>query len=74
MHTYLYAPTEGDNGAASVHPSQMGKVPDNEPCTPPVVLTDRPRDGDGHCWDGRPCDHPSHGDYRPGCGIIHLFR
>jgi hypothetical protein len=45
---------------------------------PPVVTTpeavvaveERPRDVDGHCWDGRTCDHEDHGD----CGTIHFIR
>jgi hypothetical protein len=30
----------------------------------------RARDAGGHCWDGRPCDHPDHG---PEGGPIHLM-
>jgi hypothetical protein len=35
-----------------------------------VAVEERPRDTDGHCWDGRTCDHDDHGD----CGIIHFMR
>src|SRR5580658_10304345 len=31
---------------------------------------ERPRDAEGHCWDGRVCDHADHGVY----GAIHFIR
>jgi hypothetical protein len=35
-----------------------------------AVLDQRPRDAEGHCWDGRVCDHSDHGVY----GTIHFIR
>jgi hypothetical protein len=35
-----------------------------------MVVDDRSRDGQGHCWDGRTCDHVDHGPD----GIIHFMR
>jgi hypothetical protein len=35
-----------------------------------MVADDRSRDGEGHCWDGRTCDHVDHGPE----GIIHFMR
>ena len=32
---------------------------------------ERARDTRGHCWDGRPCDHPDHGQSG---GPVHLVR
>jgi hypothetical protein len=46
----------------------------DDPVVTGVVLEDRPRDGKGHCWDGRICDHPDHGAYSPDYGTIHVFR
>jgi hypothetical protein len=34
------------------------------------VVEIRSRDGEGHCWDGRICDHPDHGPD----GIVHFMR
>ena len=46
----------------------------DDPVVTRVVLEDRPRDGEGHCWDGRTCDHPDHGAYSPDYGTIHFIR
>ncbi|MGO8860563.1 MAG: hypothetical protein ACLQRH_07320 [Acidimicrobiales bacterium] len=35
-----------------------------------MYVEDRSRDLEGHCWDGRPCDHLDHGPD----GIIHFMR
>jgi hypothetical protein len=40
----------------------------------PVSAEDRARDAEGHCWDGRICDHPDHGSLRSDYGTIHLMR
>jgi hypothetical protein len=40
----------------------------------PVALEDRARDAEGHCWDGRVCDHVDHGSDSPDYGTIHLMR
>ena len=42
----------------------------------PVASTieDRARDAEGHCWDGRICDHPDHGSSNPEYGTIHFMR
>jgi hypothetical protein len=45
----------------------------DEPVFRGAILEDRPRDSRGHCWDGRPCDQPAHGAYRPDYGTIHIF-
>ena len=45
----------------------------DDPGARTVARDDRPRDAWGHCWDGRPCDHPGHGAYRADYGIIHLI-
>jgi hypothetical protein len=34
------------------------------------AVDERPRDAEGHCWDGRVCDHSDHGVY----GTIHFIR
>jgi hypothetical protein len=39
-----------------------------------VVVEDRARDAEGHCWDGSICDHPDHGSVGPGYGTIHFMR
>lgn len=36
-----------------------------------LVVLERTRDEDGHCWDGLACDHADHG---PAGGPIHLIR
>lgn len=33
-------------------------------------VEDRPRDAQGHCWDGHTCDHPDHSTYT----TIHFIR
>jgi hypothetical protein len=35
-----------------------------------VAVEDRPRDAQGHCWDGRTCDHADHSTY----STIHFIR
>lgn len=35
-----------------------------------VAVEDRPRDAQGHCWDGSTCDHPDHSTY----STIHFIR
>jgi len=35
-----------------------------------LKLDDRSRDANGHCWDGRSCDHLDHGSE----GTIHFIR
>jgi hypothetical protein len=35
-----------------------------------VAVEDRPRDAQGHCWDGCSCDHPDHSTYT----TIHFIR
>jgi hypothetical protein len=35
-----------------------------------AVVEDRPRDAQGHCWDGHTCDHPDHDTY----ATIHFIR
>jgi hypothetical protein len=40
----------------------------------PAAAEDRARDAEGHCWDGRICDHPDHGSVGPEYGTIHLMR
>jgi hypothetical protein len=46
---------------------------DDDP-VPPVALEDRARDEAGHCWDGKICDHPDHGDVSADYGTIHFMR
>jgi hypothetical protein len=40
----------------------------------PVALEDRARDAEGHCWDGRICDHPDHDSASADYGTIHFMR
>ncbi len=42
----------------------------DEVVSPSVVVEDRPRDAQGHCWDGHTCDHPDHDMY----ATIHFIR
>lgn len=35
-----------------------------------ALVEERPRDAQGHCWDGRTCDHPDHATY----STIHFIR
>jgi hypothetical protein len=35
-----------------------------------IAVEDRPRDVQGHCWDGHTCDHPDHSTY----STIHFIR
>jgi hypothetical protein len=45
----------------------------DEPETP-VAAEERARDAEGHCWDGRVCDHLDHGSDSLEYGTIHLMR
>ena len=38
--------------------------------SPATLVEDRPRDAQGHCWDGHTCDHPDHDMY----ATIHFIR
>jgi hypothetical protein len=40
----------------------------------PAAPEDRARDAQGHCWDGRVCDHADHGSDSPEYGTIHFMR
>jgi hypothetical protein len=48
-------------------------APPSQPSSPSVALVvlERTRDEEGHCWDGLACDHADHG---PAGGPIHLIR
>jgi hypothetical protein len=48
--------------------------PEVDECVAPVAIEDRARDAQGHCWDGRICDHPDHGSTSPEYGTIHFMR
>jgi hypothetical protein len=57
-------------------PPPVGLAPTTvlaQPSQPSVALVvlERTRDEDGHCWDGLACDHADHG---PAGGPIHLIR
>jgi hypothetical protein len=52
-----------------IEPEQVAEEP-----VAPVAVQDRPRDAEGHCWDGRICDHPDHESASPEYGTIHFMR
>ena len=42
----------------------------DELASPCALVEDRPRDAQGHCWDGHTCDHPDHATY----ATVHFIR
>jgi hypothetical protein len=46
-------------------PLVVGEIESSGP-----VVADRPRDAQGHCWDGHTCDHPDHATF----ATIHFIR
>jgi len=42
----------------------------DELASPCALVEDRPRDAQGHCWDGHTCDHPGHDTF----STIHFIR
>jgi hypothetical protein len=42
----------------------------DEVVSPSALVEERPRDAQGHCWDGHACDHEDHATY----ATIHFIR
>ena len=51
-------------------PTTTSPPRNEEPTVLVAAAPERARDTNGHCWDGRPCDHLDHG---PDGGPIHLM-